>query len=75
MSVSKQSPEKFPTSPALAIPRALEHAGLSKDDVDLYEINEAFSVTHLNLRNCCLLGLEIVFLSTFFWRDHQEEAF
>lgn len=42
-----QEPEKFPTSPALAIPKALERAGLSKDDVDLYEINEAFSVVSL----------------------------
>jgi len=41
--------------PAFAIPKALEKAGISKDDVDFYEINEAFasqavmSVQHLQL--------------------------
>jgi acetyl-CoA C-acetyltransferase len=35
-----QAPEWFTTSPALAIPRALAHAGVSPADVDLYEINE-----------------------------------
>jgi acetyl-CoA acetyltransferase len=29
--------------PALAIPRALEAAGLSLDDIDLIELNEAFA--------------------------------
>eukprot|EP00479_Gromia_sphaerica_P015235 TRINITY_DN957_c0_g1_i2.p1 TRINITY_DN957_c0_g1~~TRINITY_DN957_c0_g1_i2.p1 ORF type:complete len:274 (-),score=69.74 TRINITY_DN957_c0_g1_i2:109-930(-) len=29
--------------PAYAIPAALESAGLTKDDIDLYEINEAFA--------------------------------
>ena len=29
--------------PAVAIPKALEAAGLSTDDIDLYEINEAFA--------------------------------
>ncbi len=38
-----QEPIWFTTSPSLAIPRALDHAGVSKDDVDFYEINEAFS--------------------------------
>ena len=28
--------------PAVAIPEALRKAGLSKDDVDVYEVNEAF---------------------------------
>lgn len=52
---AEQDPEKFPTSPSLAIPKALEHAGLKKEDVDLYEINEAFSV--VSLANQQLLGL------------------
>jgi len=30
-------------APALAIPRALEKAGLDKDDIDLVELNEAFA--------------------------------
>ncbi len=39
-----QKPEWFTTSPAKAIPIALERAGLKPEDVDFYEINEAFSV-------------------------------
>jgi len=31
------------TAPAIAIPKALERSGLSLDDVDLFEINEAFA--------------------------------
>lgn len=38
-----QDPIWFTTSPSLAIPKALKHAGISKEDVDYYEINEAFS--------------------------------
>ena len=33
----------FTTAPALAIPKALKHAGISESDVDFYEINEAFA--------------------------------
>jgi len=39
-----QDPLWFTTSPSLAIPKAIEHAGLTADDIDYYEINEAFSV-------------------------------
>ncbi|KAL2613107.1 hypothetical protein R1flu_024799 [Riccia fluitans] len=52
---AEQAPTKFPTSPALAIPRALNHAGLHLKDVDLFEINEAFSV--VDIANQQLLGL------------------
>jgi len=38
-----QDPLWFTTSPALAIPKAMERAGVSKNDVDFFEINEAFS--------------------------------
>ncbi|CAK7563286.1 MAG: erg10, acetyl-CoA C-acetyltransferase [Sporothrix epigloea] len=48
-------PERFTTAPALAIPKALVHAGLTADDVDYYEINEAFSV--VALANMKLLNL------------------
>lgn len=37
-------PKKFTIAPSLAIPAALLNAGLSLKDVDLFEINEAFSV-------------------------------
>ncbi|KAH8433612.1 acetyl-CoA C-acetyltransferase [Aspergillus melleus] len=40
-------PSKFTTAPALAIPKALKHAGISQDSVDAFEINEAFSVVAL----------------------------
>jgi acetyl-CoA acetyltransferase family protein len=35
-------PERTGLAPTLAIPKALSRAGLSLDDIDLYEINEAF---------------------------------
>ena len=50
-----QQPSKFTTSPALAIPKALQHAGVPQDAVDAFEINEAFSV--VALANLKLLGL------------------
>jgi acetyl-CoA C-acetyltransferase len=39
-----QDPLWFTTAPALAIPKAMKLAGVSKEEVDFYEINEAFSV-------------------------------
>jgi acetyl-CoA C-acetyltransferase len=36
-------PERMGLGPAFAIPKALEKAGLKKEDVDLFEINEAFA--------------------------------
>lgn len=50
------APEKFTTAPALAIPKAIKHAGLTADQVDFYEINEAFSV--VALANMKLLNLD-----------------
>ena len=48
-------PSKFTTAPALAIPKALKHAGVSQESVDAFEINEAFSV--VALANVKLLGI------------------
>src|SRR6185436_9366983 len=39
-----QEPAWFTTAPIGAMKKALERAGWSKDQVDLYEINEAFAV-------------------------------
>jgi len=39
-----QQPEWFTTAPVGAVRRALERAQLSVDDIDLFEINEAFAV-------------------------------
>jgi len=38
-----QDPIWFTTSPSLAIPKALQSAGLAANDIDFYEINEAFA--------------------------------
>lgn len=42
-----QDPLWFTTAPSLAIPKAMEMAGVDKADVDYYEINEAFSVVSI----------------------------
>lgn len=42
-----KAPEWFTTAPADAMPKAMKKAGLSKDDMDLFEVNEAFSVVSL----------------------------
>ncbi|RQP13811.1 MAG: acetyl-CoA C-acyltransferase [Parapedobacter sp.] len=44
---AQQAPEWFTTAPAKAIPRALQFAGVKADQVDFYEINEAFSVVSI----------------------------
>ena len=49
-------PEWFTTAPAKALPKALNKAGITKDDVDYYEFNEAFSV--VGLANMKILGLD-----------------
>lgn len=42
-----KAPEWFTTAPADAIPLALKKAKLSNEEIDLFEINEAFSVVAL----------------------------
>jgi acetyl-CoA C-acetyltransferase len=42
-----QAPEWFTTAPAKAIEVTLSRVGLSSNDIDLYEINEAFAVVAL----------------------------
>jgi acetyl-CoA C-acetyltransferase len=39
-----QAPEWFTTTPSLAVPRAIEKAGLKQSDIEFYELNEAFAV-------------------------------
>jgi acetyl-CoA C-acetyltransferase len=53
---AEREPERFTVAPALAIPKAIKHAGLTEKDVDYYEINEAFSV--VALANLKILGLD-----------------
>lgn len=42
-----QQPEWFTTAPAKAIPKALQKTGLSINEIDLFELNEAFSCVGL----------------------------
>lgn len=53
---AEQEPKWFTTSPAKALPIALDKAGISKDDVDFFEFNEAFSV--VGIANTKILGLD-----------------
>jgi acetyl-CoA C-acetyltransferase len=48
-------PKWFTTAPAKALPKALDKAQISLEDVDYFEFNEAFSV--VGLANMKLLGL------------------
>jgi acetyl-CoA C-acetyltransferase len=41
---AEQAPEWFTTTPSLAVPKAVQKAGLHMSDVDFVELNEAFSV-------------------------------
>ncbi|KAA2216590.1 acetyl-CoA C-acyltransferase [Maribacter flavus] len=50
-----QEPKWFTTAPAKALPKALNKAGLTLQDVDFFEFNEAFSV--VGLANMKILGL------------------
>ena len=46
-----QAPEWFTTAPSKAIPKALAKAGVKKEEIEYWEINEAFSVVGLaNMR-------------------------
>ncbi|WP_417369283.1 acetyl-CoA C-acyltransferase [Flavobacterium beibuense] len=53
---AEQEPKWFTTSPAKALPKALDKAGITKDDVDFFEFNEAFSV--VGIANSKILGLD-----------------
>ena len=51
-----QEPKWFTTAPAKAVPKALAKANLSTEEVDFWELNQAFSV--VGLVNTKLLGLD-----------------
>ena len=53
---AEQAPEWFTTAPSLAVPRAVEKAGISMSDVAYWELNEAFSV--VGIENTKRLGLD-----------------
>lgn len=41
---AEQDPKWFTTTPSLAVPKAVQRAGLTMDDIHFFELNEAFSV-------------------------------
>lgn len=41
---AEQAPEWFTTTPSLAVPKAVDKAGLGMEDIAYWELNEAFSV-------------------------------
>jgi acetyl-CoA C-acetyltransferase len=51
-----QAPEWFTTAPAKALPVAVAKAGLTMEDVEYFELNEAFSV--VGIANCQQLKLD-----------------
>jgi acetyl-CoA C-acetyltransferase len=51
MSVVGCAPEEMGIGPVLAIPKLLQRHGLSVDDIDLWEINEAFASQLVYCRN------------------------
>lgn len=53
---AEQAPEWFTTSPSVAMPLAAEKGGLSMNDMDFIELNEAFSV--VSLANMQILNLD-----------------
>ena len=53
---AEQAPEKFTTTPSVAVPLAVKKAGLKMSDIDFHELNEAFSV--VGLANIKLMNLD-----------------
>jgi acetyl-CoA C-acetyltransferase len=53
---AEQAPDWFTTTPSIALPKAVEKAGLKISDIHFFELNEAFSV--VGLANIKLLGLD-----------------
>lgn len=49
-------PIEFPTAPAKAVEKVLKRAGVSKDDIAIWEVNEAFAV--VALANQKLVGID-----------------
>ena len=51
LSVSGLEPDEMGIGPVYAVPRLLERHGLKMDDIDLWELNEAFAVQVLYCRD------------------------
>jgi acetyl-CoA C-acetyltransferase len=57
---AEHEPEWFTTAPTIAVPKALKRAGIGKDEVDFYELNEAFAVVALTFNKVMELPQEKV---------------
>jgi acetyl-CoA C-acetyltransferase len=53
---AEQAPEKFTTTPSIAVPKAVEKSGLKMSDISYFELNEAFSV--VGVANIRLMKLD-----------------
>lgn len=53
---AEQAPEWFTTTPSLAVPKAVAKAGLTMEEIEYFELNEAFSV--VGLANCQIMKLQ-----------------
>ena len=53
-------PQWFTTAPTLAAPKALKRANLQMNDIDLFEVNEAFSVVALAFAQTCGISQDIM---------------
>jgi acetyl-CoA C-acetyltransferase len=53
---AEQAPEWFTTTPAIAVPKAIAKAGLAIENIDYFELNEAFSV--VGIVNAQLMKLD-----------------
>lgn len=53
---AEKAPEWFTTAPSDALPKALAKANLTKDQIDAWEVNQAFSV--VSIANEQILGLD-----------------
>lgn len=60
---AERRPDEFPIAPADAIPRALRTAGLQVNDVNVFEINEAFA--SVCLANMQLLNIDAAKLNVY----------
>lgn len=52
----EREPERFTIAPSLALPKAVEKAGLKMSDISYFELNEAFSV--VGLANVKIMNLD-----------------
>jgi acetyl-CoA C-acetyltransferase len=53
---AEQAPEWFTTSPSVALPKAIQKAGLKMEQIDYWELNEAFAV--VGIENSKRLNLD-----------------